>query len=237
MHNPVVCEWNAHLNRSVDIWPDGCRDLIIGIPESGPPIALLTQLDKKPRQVKQNQSMHYFGVRFAPGSRLLWDDYGSAASSTDSQPAYLAKEFFLWYQRINKKPDRAEALLSEAVERWVKPRSHLVDEFFAVLKESSTPQKVFQKSERTYRRQIAAQTGAPPSFWRQLLRAREAAYQLITDEQSLAELAVNQGYADQAHLSREIRRWFGKTPGVIRAAPDIPRTLLSAADGFMSNQA
>ena len=234
MHSPVICEWNAYLNRSVEIWPDGCRDLIIGIPDSGSPIALLTQLDKKPRQINQNQSMHYFGVRFSPGSQLSWDNYRAHASSADSQVSHLGKEFFLWYEGIRKPPDRPQELLNEAVERWVKPRSSLVNEFFAVLNESSAEQHVFQKSERTYRRQIVTQTGAPPSFWRQLLRARRAANNLITKEQSLVELATAHGYADQAHFSRDIKRWFGQTPSAIRAAPETPRVLLSAEDGFMS---
>ena len=32
-------------------------------------------------------------------------------------------------------------------------------------------------------------------------------------------LAADHGYADQPHMTRDLRRWFGAPPGAMRATP------------------
>jgi AraC family transcriptional regulator len=50
------------------------------------------------------------------------------------------------------------------------------------------------------------------------LRADLALEALIRSAEPLATLAARTGYADQAHLTRAIRRHFGTTPGILRRA-------------------
>lgn len=50
-----------------------------------------------------------------------------------------------------------------------------------------------------------------PSYWRSLARVRLAATNL-DDTLSLAEHAIQLGFSDQAHMTREFGRWFGVTP-------------------------
>ena len=66
-------------------------------------------------------------------------------------------------------------------------------------------------STRTLQREVKKQTGVSPLFWMSLARVRRAGRSL-NEKSSAAETAVSCGYSDQAHLCRDIRRWFGVTP-------------------------
>jgi AraC-like DNA-binding protein len=59
-------------------------------------------------------------------------------------------------------------------------------------------------------------TGCTISGYRIRLRLRAALDQLASGETDLARLATETGFADQAHLTRLLRREIGQTPGVLR---------------------
>lgn len=73
-------------------------------------------------------------------------------------------------------------------------------------------------SQRGLQRCFAAAVLPPPGFWRMLGRARRAVATMASDA-PLAELAIDAGYADQAHMTRDFRRWFGLTPHRLRMDP------------------
>jgi AraC-like DNA-binding protein len=66
-------------------------------------------------------------------------------------------------------------------------------------------------------RAFTAIYGLPPSDYQRQLRLR-AARALLTGGASAAEAAASAGFADQAHLTRWFRRYYGVTPGVYRQA-------------------
>jgi len=59
--------------------------------------------------------------------------------------------------------------------------------------------------------------GIPPSDYQRQLRVR-AARRLLSQGVSPALVAAQAGFADQAHLTRWFRRYYGVTPGAYRAA-------------------
>lgn len=61
-------------------------------------------------------------------------------------------------------------------------------------------------------------TGMTITAYRSRLRARRALERLAAGEDDLATLAIETGYADQPHLTREFRRETGQTPAHLRAA-------------------
>lgn len=72
-------------------------------------------------------------------------------------------------------------------------------------------------SLRTLQRLLGGATGQSPRWWRRLARARRAAARIADDTAdkvvaNLSEIALRAGYADQAHLTRELKSWFGSTP-------------------------
>lgn len=77
-------------------------------------------------------------------------------------------------------------------------------------------------SDRTLRRWFSRSTGVSPKRWLRLHRfdrvVRSAA--LRDPGATLASIAADHGYADQAHFSREIGAFIGAAPGRLRDRPD-----------------
>ncbi len=70
-------------------------------------------------------------------------------------------------------------------------------------------------SQRSLQRSLIAQTGRPPVYWLMLARVRKSARAALGTA-PLAQIAADQGYADQAHMSRAFKRWLGTTPTELR---------------------
>nr|WP_225953685.1 helix-turn-helix domain-containing protein [Kibdelosporangium phytohabitans] len=58
------------------------------------------------------------------------------------------------------------------------------------------------------------QLGMPLTRWRVWARLRRAA-EALRDGQSLVDAAVTAGFADQAHLTRQMREMMGITPAAV----------------------
>lgn len=73
-------------------------------------------------------------------------------------------------------------------------------------------------SERTLRRQIAAATGLSPKGLQRVFRFQAMRRRLedAAGADSVAVIAAELGYADQAHMTRECRVMTGRTPAELR---------------------
>ena len=71
--------------------------------------------------------------------------------------------------------------------------------------------------ERHLRRRFAAGVGYGPKTFARVARFRRA-LALVRAGESLAAAAAEAGYADQAHMTRELVALAGRTPAAIRAA-------------------
>jgi AraC-like DNA-binding protein len=85
---------------------------------------------------------------------------------------------------------------------------------------------------RHLQRLVAGHIGFGPKWLIQRYRLQEAAAVLRTgDTPSLADLAAELGYADQAHFGREFKAVVGATPGAYLAQAAATRAETSAAGG------
>ena len=75
---------------------------------------------------------------------------------------------------------------------------------------------VSMMSLRAFERQFVAGFHLPPQKYLRKLRLRIASRALIYTDESLSEIALDCGFADQSHFSREFRRQFGRTPRAYR---------------------
>lgn len=69
-----------------------------------------------------------------------------------------------------------------------------------------------------FARAFRVRTGVPPHAWLATLRTERAIDALRRPGQgaTLAQIAVEAGFADQAHMTRAVRRATGMTPGALR---------------------
>jgi len=71
---------------------------------------------------------------------------------------------------------------------------------------------ISKMSLRAFERQFLAAFHLTPQKYLRKLRLRIASRALIYTNESLAEVALISGFADQSHFSREFRRQFSRTP-------------------------
>jgi AraC-like DNA-binding protein len=75
-------------------------------------------------------------------------------------------------------------------------------------------------SDRQFRRRFEAAIGYGPKTFQRIMRFRrwlDRAQATPDDQRRLADLAAEAGYADQAHLTREVTRLAGNSPTVLLA--------------------
>lgn len=71
----------------------------------------------------------------------------------------------------------------------------------------------FAMTERTLQRLVEQRVGLTPKWLIQRRRLHDAVERLKAGETSLADIAVELGYADQAHFTHDFRTVSGTTPG------------------------
>lgn len=210
---PALELWRfaAQVSMTVHVPPDGCRDLIVIVPRGGAPVCLvspLTQTSETHAFAPGDQAM---GVRLRPGAQF--DERALTA-------LLRARERF----------DDSDLLAAVGAATRLDAR---VDEALSCLGEApSLPlaQARLGVSARSLERLLAARTRRGPLWWRSLARARRCGRALAGDA-PLAELAADHGYADQAHMTRDLRRWFGQAPARLRATPALLQALASSGHG------
>lgn len=72
-------------------------------------------------------------------------------------------------------------------------------------------------SVRAFERRFLEVFHVPPQQYLRKLRLRLASHALVFSHQSIVEVALGCGFADQSHFTREFHRHFGRTPREFRA--------------------
>ncbi|WP_299404101.1 helix-turn-helix domain-containing protein [Acaryochloris sp. IP29b_bin.148] len=187
----AIWQYTATTNGSAIVIPDGCRDVILSVPLDDRPTWRITALDTQTRKVDVRQGVNLIGVRLKPGTQIQEQQLLNTLSTciNDQDIRDPINHF------CNLSREVAESL------DCLKSQPRTVTSAAAWL--GVTP--------RTLQRTITSQTGQPPRFWLQLARVRQAAQALQTSL-PLIDIANAHGYADQAHMSRDIKHWLGLSP-------------------------
>lgn len=212
---------------ALQIVPDGCIDIIW----SGETL-LVAGPDTKPIIETFAPGTVVVGVRFRPGAAPPW--LGVPASAIVNRRVPLRD---LWGADARRLADRlqdsrtpvaaADMVLAALLARG--PQANLRDDaapaVLAALTRSSEPPlpvsalaRQLGVSERTLRRRCEAAFGYGPKTLARILRFQRILRLLRRPADArLAEMAVETGFADQAHMTREVRRLGGLTPGAFAA--------------------
>jgi AraC-like DNA-binding protein len=115
-----------------------------------------------------------------------------------------------WLLRRLVDADRPDPAVEHAFERLV--RTHGAVPVAELVRETGWSRRHLAARFRT-------QVGLAPKVFGRILRFRRAASELTRpDGRSLAEIALDCGYYDQAHLNRDFREFSGRTPTELIAA-------------------
>ncbi|MEO5686592.1 MAG: helix-turn-helix domain-containing protein [Burkholderiaceae bacterium] len=196
---------------AVQVPPDGCRDLIVVAPRSGAPVCFVSVLADATETPDFDTGDQAVGVRLRPGVQI-------------DETALLA------LVRGGERSDDGDLFAAIGAAAHLDAR---VREALDCLQEAPSLQVARTRlgvSERSLERLLAQRTQRGPLYWRNLARARRCARALAGTE-PLAHVAAAHGYADQAHMTRDLQRWFGLAPGQLRQAPALLAGLAASGHG------
>jgi len=226
----VACTWTRVTTPSaedesvdVDVVPDACMDIMWRsdgvLSVAGP--------DTAPYHVQHKGQAEYVGIRFVPGAApaLL----GVAACELRDQRVDLAD---VWGKSavesiaddLAAAPGEAELILQRALVQRL-PNAPPPDPLIQALVRKlggaqaavAAAAEELGLSDRHLRRRCEIAVGYGPKTLVRVLRFQRFRGLADRGGASLAQLAIEAGYADQAHLNREYLRLAGTTPGRARA--------------------
>lgn len=209
----VECGWTAVLPadepaRVQDVLPDGCMDLIWSDGE-----VLVAGPDTMAHPARREPGAVTVGLRFAPGA--LPGLLGVPAAVLRDQRVPIA-ELHPGPVRVADGPAAAAEQLSTLAlalpGRGTDRTTSAVAARIAAGHGVATTADFLGWTTRTLHRHCLDAFGYGPSVLRRVLRFRRAVA-LLQAGQPPAAVAARAGYADQPHLSREVRALAGVSPG------------------------
>jgi AraC-like DNA-binding protein len=208
------------------VLPDGCIDLVFRGGGADGGRLFSSALIERPAFFSGAPAGWFVGVRFRPAmARAVLDidpvecrDREIAATEID--PAFDALETAL---QECASPEEALALLRRAVDarlaaRGRDPAPVRVREAVALLARGSevhATARTLGITERSLHRDLTRWSGLKPKSLARILRMQRALAAIRVGRAPLALLALQMGYADQAHMTRELKALTGFTPAEI----------------------
>ncbi len=178
------------------VFPDGCRDLIVSTTSRVAPTCFVTSLADGVETPEFLAGQQLVGVRLHAGAQF--DERALLARLTE-------RERF----------DSADLLSAIGAEVRVDPLVHDALTWLADVPRLDAARASLGLSPRSLERLLMSRTGRTPVSWRNLARARRCARAIFGAEPFIA-IAADHGYADQAHMTRDMQRWFGTSPTRLR---------------------
>lgn len=234
--NHVACYWTARgepVRESRDVGatdrvlPDACMDVLFDLTRGA---AILVGTMTRPLDVSRAERTDLVGVRFRPGG----------IGAVLSLPAHEVTDTFfpleaVWgdgagalAHRLPEAPTTAQRLsLIEAElrrriaggrggDRRVQAAAGLVERAAGGIR-VETLADVAGLGTRQLERRFLAAVGLPPRTACRVVRFQTAVVRMhARPTSSLARVALESGYHDQAHFTREFRTFAGESPGAYR---------------------
>lgn len=202
MISPLIDTWFSEepAVSSFKVMPDGCRDVICSLYHDKPAEWRISPLFDQATDVTTQPAMTVIGFRLVAGvaidSKTLLPMLANLSDPLNTDQADVEAVIS---DTCSLSPflQDAMAVLSGAAVGPVVGVAQVADELGV--------------SMRTLQRHVFKGTRRSPVYWHALSRARRAANR-IDGKLPLAAVADDYGYADQAHMCREFRRWFRATP-------------------------
>lgn len=209
--------WQSYDARAAVIPADGCVDLILrgdAVDVAGPSTRWIGTLGDSPTGT--------VGVRLAPGTawRALRVDLAEVSDQLVPLDALVGQHEVRRWREVLLRTRTTTARAGELVEAELRPAEAWTGAARFHAAGAATAGDVARElgwSERTFRRQMQRSFGYGYATLVRIRRAQHA-HRLLTGGMPPVAAAANAGYADQPHLSRELRRLAGVSPAQLVAA-------------------
>lgn len=211
--------------------PDGCVDVVVARTAREATVWLYGTATQR-TVIDVEPTVRYLGVRFLPGQARHFLRM-SAAELTDRAEAVKGDDA-LGLAEAHWLADGAGGVFAELDRLLLRllarhpPRRLALDNLLLYLHRPQHPSLVTLAascglSRRQMERLCRTHVGVSPACFAMIRRCHRALALLAPPATpqalmslSLASIAAEAGYADQSHMTRELRRFTGQTPGMLR---------------------
>jgi len=202
--------------------PDGCVDVVLEVTTDDYG-AWIYGSTTQPTDIACSRGAHYLGIRFQPGQSRHFID--AVTSEITDARAELQSLMQFPAQRIATRIATSTLFrqLDETLTTMLSrspPATSVIDHVIQYVEAHRGVVGVediahrFGKSRRQIERTFPRIVGIPLKFFCTITRLRHAASLIARcDGRSLTAIAMDTGYSDQAHMTRDFRRLTGATPG------------------------
>ena len=203
------------------VWPDGCLSLLCRVTPGGECHAGFSGPRTEPLEVPVASGERYRGVRLWPWAiRPLLDvDPASVRDRNGAVTTLLGPDAGLLQDLRAEQvlPALEELLLARAqragaVDAIVRGAAEAIARSAGKLRIADVAAAA-AVGERQLRRRFRSVTGLSPKEYARVRRLRSTAVARLGGGESWSRLAAQHGFADQAHLVREVATMTGLTPG------------------------
>jgi AraC-like DNA-binding protein len=229
----IQCYWVAKSPRLIqsplteNLYPDGGTSLVLDFANSAMPVVSFNAFFRASR-VEFSGRIDKIGIRFQPGGafQLLGLEMpliANLASSVDDLGLQdykaLAEQLALKITNIDRIEQLNEWFLRKAVSINLR-RSRVYEVLQRMQKSRASINEVMAHvpiSRRQLERKFQLEVGITPAILKQLQQVKKARSLISLNPQaSLAQVAVDAGFYDQAHFNRQFQKITGQTPGQYR---------------------
>ena len=210
------------------VLPDGCIDLVFR-GGAGDARLFSSALVERPIFLTGRNSAWFVGVRFRPAmARAILDVEPVDCRDRDIPVGVFDARFRLLEEELQEcaSPEQALAILKRAIDTRLAQGGHRVAparvrEALRLLARGGDDGHVrgvaraLGIAERSLHRDLKRWSGLGPKSMARILRMQRAMKAIRAGQMPLADLALQMGYADQAHMTRELKILTGFTPAEI----------------------
>ncbi len=196
--NSLLTTWEmkAECDDSALVIPDGCRDLIFKAGVGERPCWFMSDLERNTYEVPISKEDIFYGYRFKPGAMISEEKLLTTLKGMDLDRDNILSRLEN-FSTLDNALDEALVCLASGIESVAEAA------------------QLLGVSPRTLQRLVQNATGQSPVFWLRLARVRRAGRD-VKKANSLAEVAFDHGFSDQAHMSREFQSWLSISPAALQ---------------------
>jgi hypothetical protein len=200
-----------YARRTPDVTtPDGCWDLVMIRRARGRPIVVHTGLITRPFPLDFDEGDEYVAISFKPGVYMTQRPGVQMLDRGVVQPVTTKRTFRLDGDAFEIPTfENAEGLVDRLSRRGLLARDAIVERVLDGDDRAASP--------RTVQRHFLHALGVTSKHLELIYRA-QSAVALLECGRAPTDVALSVGYADQAHMTRWVKRITGRTPGVIARA-------------------